>query len=267
MPEKTENDWVNIANDFYRRTQFPNCIGAVDGKHVRIKMPTGSGSLFYNYKHFFSILLLALVDASCCFIAVDVGAVGKSSDSNVFKKPNTGRKLESNQLGTRGSRPLPNDENRKCLPFVIVGDEAFALSEHLLRPYPNRNLSVQQRIYNSVLTRARRMVECAFGILANKWRIFHRPLDVTPQFCDSIVKARCILHNFVRRKMGFSSRILCTKVIMKTFKLQGQEETSKESMWETISPSILRHHTELCLGSTIKYDLESDIPWKSIDVC
>jgi len=46
MLEKTENDWVHTANDFYRRTQFPNCIGAVEGKHVRIKIPTGSGSLF-----------------------------------------------------------------------------------------------------------------------------------------------------------------------------------------------------------------------------
>jgi len=41
MPEKTENDWVNIANDFYRGTQFLNCIVAVDGKHVRIKMHNG----------------------------------------------------------------------------------------------------------------------------------------------------------------------------------------------------------------------------------
>ena len=143
MPEKTENDWVNTANDFYRRTQFPNCIGAVDGKHVRIKMPTGSGSLFYNHKHFFSILLLALVAANYCFITVDVGAFGKSSDSNVFKKSNIGRKLESNQLGIPGSRPLPNDENGKCIPIVFVGHEAFALSEHVLRPYPNRDLTVQ----------------------------------------------------------------------------------------------------------------------------
>jgi hypothetical protein len=148
---------VNIANDFYRRTKFPNCIGAVDGKHVRIKMPTGSGSLFHNYKKFFSILLLALVDAIYSFIAVDVGAFGKSSDSNVFKKSNIGRKLESNQLGIPESRPLSNDENGKCMPFAVVGDEAFALSEQVLRPYPNRNLSVQQRIYNYRLTRARRM--------------------------------------------------------------------------------------------------------------
>ena len=135
------------------------------------------------------------------------------------------------------------------MPFVFVGDEAFALSEHVLQPYPNRNISVQQRIYNYRLTRARRIVECAFGILANKWRIFQT--GVTLQFCDSTVKACCILHNFVRRNDGFQLDILCMKVISKAFKLQGQEETSKERMRGYISPSILRHHTEVCLGSTI----------------
>jgi hypothetical protein len=47
----------------------------VDGKHVHIKLPTGSGSLFYNYRHFFSNLFLALVDANSCFFAVDVGTL------------------------------------------------------------------------------------------------------------------------------------------------------------------------------------------------
>jgi hypothetical protein len=55
--------------------------------------------------------------------------------------------------------------------------------------------------------------------------------------------------------------------ISKTFNLHGQEETPKESILENISPSILRHLTELCLGSTIKYDLESDLPLKSIYLC
>jgi hypothetical protein len=47
------------------------------------------------------------------------------------------------------------------------------------------------------------MVEHAFGILANKWRNFHRPLDVTPHFCNCIVQASCILHNFVHLNNGF----------------------------------------------------------------
>jgi len=86
----------------------------------------GRGSLFYNYKHFSSISLLALVDANYRFIAVDVGAVGKSSNSSVFKESNIGRKLELNQLGIPWSKLLPNDENGKCMPFVVVGDEALA---------------------------------------------------------------------------------------------------------------------------------------------
>jgi hypothetical protein len=47
------------------------------------------------------------------------------------------------------------------------------------------------------------MVACAFGILCNKWRIFHSAIDVYPHFCDVIVKTCCILHNFVRQTDGF----------------------------------------------------------------
>ena len=131
---------VKIANDVYGRMKFPNCIGAVDGKHERIKMPSRSGSLFHNYKQF-SVLLLALVDADYCFVAVAVVAIRKSSDSKVFKNSNIGRKVELNQLGIPGSMPLSSDNKGKCMPFVIVGDGAFTLSEYVLRPYLNRNLT------------------------------------------------------------------------------------------------------------------------------
>jgi hypothetical protein len=66
---------------------------AVDGKHVRIKMPSGSGVLFNNYKHFFSVLLLALADADYCFIALVIVANAKSSQRlQYFKNSNTERK-------------------------------------------------------------------------------------------------------------------------------------------------------------------------------
>jgi len=56
MSEKT-NDWMNIVNYFYQGMQFPNCIGAMDGKLSQIQMSAGSGSVFYNFRHLFSILL------------------------------------------------------------------------------------------------------------------------------------------------------------------------------------------------------------------
>jgi len=115
---------VKIANDFHGRTQFPNCVGSVDGKQVRTEMPFRSGSLVYYNKHF-------SVDADYCLIAVAIVANGKSSESNDFKNSNTERRLELNQLGIPGRMQLPSDNNGKCMPFVMVGDEAFALSEHV----------------------------------------------------------------------------------------------------------------------------------------
>ena len=92
MPENKEEDWLKIANLFYQRTNFPHCIGAIDGKHIRICKPNKTGSQFFNYKSYFSIVLMALVDADYNFICVDVGAFGASSDSNVFKQTNLYKK-------------------------------------------------------------------------------------------------------------------------------------------------------------------------------
>jgi hypothetical protein len=58
-----EEDWINIADKFYDLTNFPNVIGAVDGKHVRVAKPENSGSKYFNYKKYFSQVLMAWFDA------------------------------------------------------------------------------------------------------------------------------------------------------------------------------------------------------------
>ena len=193
---RDKNDWIRTADEFYERTNLPNCVGAVDGRHIKIRKPNESGSQFFNYKNFFSTVLMAVADADYCFISVEVGAYGSSSDSNVFKNSTFGKLLESNKLNIPEPRVLPSDAEGLSMPFLPTGDEAFALSEHVLWPYPNKKLTFLKRIYK--LSRARRIVERTFGILANKWRIFHRPIDVKPGFCD-IIKACCVLHNYVRK--------------------------------------------------------------------
>jgi hypothetical protein len=61
----------------------------------------------------------------------------------------------------------------------------------------------KKRTYNYRLSRARRYIECTFGILSNKWRIFHRPLNVSVEFAEDIVKACTVLHNFLRVRDGY----------------------------------------------------------------
>lgn len=58
----------------------------MDGKHCVINPPLRSGSMFYNYKGDYSVVLLALVDADLRFIYLDVGANGRVSDSGVWNK-------------------------------------------------------------------------------------------------------------------------------------------------------------------------------------
>ncbi|XP_077334047.1 uncharacterized protein LOC143975480 [Lithobates pipiens] len=84
MPEPTSSLWEEIAEEFWEKTNFTNCIGALDGKHIRLIKPPKSGSRYFNYKKYFSIVLLGLSDANMKFIAVDVGAYGSSGDSRIF---------------------------------------------------------------------------------------------------------------------------------------------------------------------------------------
>lgn len=79
LPQLTLEDKKHKAEEFYNKWNFPNCIGAVDGKHIRILCPKKSSSLFFNYKDFFSTVLLAVVDANYKFIYIDVGSYGKAA--------------------------------------------------------------------------------------------------------------------------------------------------------------------------------------------
>ena len=83
LPNTTE-EWEIIEHETRRLWQFPNCIGAADEKHVAILHSSNSGSEFYNYKGFFSIVLLAIVDYKYKFIFADVGCQGKISDGGVY---------------------------------------------------------------------------------------------------------------------------------------------------------------------------------------
>ncbi|KAK0154749.1 Protein ALP1-like [Merluccius polli] len=199
MPVPTTEEWRSIAEGFEERWNFPLCCGAVDGKHVRIQAPDNSGSQFFNYKGTFSIVLLAVVDARYCFRVVDVGGYGRTSDGGILANSAFGQALRSGTLQLPADRLLPGADHRGPQPHVFVADEAFPLRRNLMRPFPGRTLARDRRVFNYRLSRARLVVECAFGILASQWRLYRRVLEVQQDVAEGCVKATCVLHNFLRK--------------------------------------------------------------------
>ncbi|KAJ8958212.1 hypothetical protein NQ314_006437 [Rhamnusium bicolor] len=179
-----EKDYTRLST----RWNFPHCGGALDGKHIVLRCPFHSGSNFYNYKGSFSIIIFAWVDDQYCFEYIDVGANGRASDGGAYAKSTLKSALENNALN------IPSNT-------VFLADDAFPLKEYLLKPYSHHGpLTIKEKIiFNYRLSRARRIVEYAFGILVSRFRVVEKPIALCPEKADSIVKAACALHNWLRK--------------------------------------------------------------------
>nr|CAH7735637.1 unnamed protein product [Callosobruchus chinensis] len=131
---------------------------------------------------------MAIVGADYKFISVDIGGYGKNSDSGIFEASNMGRRFENGKMNMPNGKSLPG-QNDTC-PRVLIGDEGFALKPYLMRPFPYRQSrrDTQKETFNTRLCKARRVVENAFGILAQKWRIFFKPMEVSVKSVTLIVK-------------------------------------------------------------------------------
>ena len=170
----------------------------MDGKHVMLQAPAHSGSQYFNYKAYHSIVLFAMVDAEYNFTFADVGCQGRISDAGIFKDTVISNKLKDHSLCLPDMAPLPG-RTRK-VPYVILGDEAFGLTNNIMKPYPGTHRKgSQERTYNYRHCRARRVVENAFGILSVVFRVLRKPMLLYPEKAALVVLCTVYLHNYMRK--------------------------------------------------------------------
>ncbi len=238
MPIPTEETWLKNAELFNLKWNFPNAIGAIDSKHVCIQAPANSRSAFYNYKDFFSFVLMAVADPNYKLLLVDIGEAGSQADSAVFQNSTFGKAFVNDMLNIpAGGKELPQYPEGGTLSLFLLGDTVFSLTENLMKPFSNPRVGLlgePEQIFNYRLSCARRVVENAFGIMGQQFRLYHRRLDMTHEHTKLIVQATTVLHNFLMRDFEADSaqpqekdaRLPADGLLTRMSKLRGNNQTS-----------------------------------------
>lgn len=130
------------------------------------------------------MVLMAIVDAKYKFILCDFGTNGRVFDGGVFMNTKFYEKFENNLLNIPSEEKLNNSP--RILSYVFVADDTFPLRKDVMKPFRQSDLkSTMKKIYNYRLSRTRRIVENAFGILAARFRIFRTQINMESKNIES----------------------------------------------------------------------------------
>ncbi|KAM3913212.1 uncharacterized protein RB166_018524 [Leptodactylus fuscus] len=200
MPTPTLETWSEVAAGFDNAVNFPNCLGAVDAQHIRVLRPLDSGSKPLDHKKYFSVVVLAVADTNCKFVAIDVGSYDNTGDKRVLNASRVQQQILQDQISLPAPRPFPGTSNP--IPLVMVSNNVFTVTPPLLRPYQGHGLDNRRRMYNCRLWRARQFVESTFAIMAVRWEVFCSAIQLDVATAESVLRACCVLHNYVRNSDG-----------------------------------------------------------------
>ena len=190
---KCREDFEEKIVDMEEFWQFPCTWAALDGCHIPMKCPPGGLAAckeYHNFKNFYSIVLMALVDSNYRFIWGSCGFPGNSHDSVIFQSTNLWNSIQEGMLPNVGKQV-----GKVNIPPLIIADSAFPLRTWLMKPYTDAVLSPQQKYFNYRLSRARMVTECAYGQLKGRWRVLYKKNESDKEQVRITVLACMVLHN------------------------------------------------------------------------
>jgi len=189
----SESRLREIIQEFETLWGFPQVAGAIDGTHVPILKPNECPSDYYNRKGFYSILMQAVVDSQDRFIDVNIGWPGKVHDARVLANSTFYNKASSGTLLPNWTRTI----NGVNVPLLILGDPAYPLKPWMMKPYPDTgHLTAAERHFNYRQSRARMVVENAFGRLKGLWHCLLKRMDYYDiEHTTNAVASCVVLHN------------------------------------------------------------------------
>ena len=181
-----------VIHGFKHKWGFPQCGGVVDGTHIPIMAPHQFPADYFNRKGWHSILMQGTVDHLYRFTDINVGWPGRVHDSRVLVNSTLYQKGEQRSLFPNWKKAIAGIE----VSIVILGDPAYPLLPWLMKPYiDNGHLSDEPKCFNYQLSRARVVVENAYGRLKGRWRCLCKRIDSDVSDTPELIAACCVLHN------------------------------------------------------------------------
>ena len=188
----TGDELKKVVEGFRDGLGFPQCAGVVDGTHIPIVSPEKCPADYYNRKGWHSIIMQGMVNNVGHFTEVYIGWPGRVHDARVFVNSTLYTKGQNGTLFPDWKQTICGEE----VPLLVLGDPVYPLLPWLMKAFPNNgSLSSQQKMFNYRLSKARVVVEHAYGRLKGRWRCLLKRNDVLIRDVPKLVAACCVLHN------------------------------------------------------------------------
>ncbi len=191
---RTEEEMLKCMNLMEELWQSTRAFAAVDGCHIAVKCPPGGAEArreYYNFKNFYSIVMMGMLDAKYRFVWASVGLPGSVHDATILQSSAMYRKLKDGDILPEIFKEFEGEK----IPPIILGDSAFPHHTWLQKPYSHAVLTEKESYFNYRLSRGQMVTECAYGQLKGRWRMLYRKSECTPDTMKDIVLACIVLHN------------------------------------------------------------------------
>ena len=229
---RDEEQLIVKMEEMGQEWQFPYAYAAIDGYHIPIKCPAGgleSSKEFHNFKTFYSIVLMAKIDAKYKSVWASAGWPGNSHDAIIFQGTDLYKKLSEDRVLTY---IVYEGKGTKLHP-MILGDSAFSFKSWLMTPYTNAVLPAQQRYFNYRLSHARMVSEGAYGKVKGRWRVLLRKAENVKETVRVVTLAYVVLHNIC---------IECGDVAARNWDLTVDPATNQRRTREEVRETVVLTH-------------------------
>lgn len=206
MP-KIEDEFRNKMIDMAQLWQFPCCWSIVDGRHIPIKCSPGgpeSHKEYYNFKNFYSVIMMGMVDSNYRFIWGTCGFPRNSHDPIILQSTKLWVDIRESELLPHIAKGIGG----VTVPPLVLGNSTFPFQTWMMKPYGNAVLTPKQRYFNNRLSRARMVTEGSYGQLKGRWRVTLRKNESSKDEVKTTTLACMVLHNICNGREETLSRKL-----------------------------------------------------------